>query len=268
MLEMAGKLINKVTEGNPFKSIEFRRFLSLHLQAPTYDLTVAAFSLGDLPDDGVRRSTVKALWKQTKEVLVLVERGTPDGSRIIANARTQILSAAGYLDKGDDTDPTSIGSQKDELHIVAPCSHEKMCPMVGSWCHFAQRIELTPFHHELKSLGRGFVDQKFSYIVIRRGPRPPSSNTVEEDSFTWPRIIRRPLKRAGHVINDVCHADGTFKRIIIPKSQGKQIYYDARKSKWGDLWPHPPKNTPIPIETMKVKVKRHRRLHRDDDQDE
>jgi ribosomal protein RSM22 (predicted rRNA methylase) len=31
-------------------------------------------------------------------------------------------------------------------------------------------------------------------------------------------------------------------RLTITKSQGKQAYYDARKSKWGDIFPHPPKN--------------------------
>ena len=33
-------------------------------------------------------------------------------------------------------------------------------------------------------------------------------------------------------------------RITIPKSQGKQQYYDARKASWGDMFPHPPKNKP------------------------
>lgn len=33
-------------------------------------------------------------------------------------------------------------------------------------------------------------------------------------------------------------------RITIPKSQGKQEYYDARKASWGDMFPHPPKNKP------------------------
>ena len=31
-------------------------------------------------------------------------------------------------------------------------------------------------------------------------------------------------------------------RLTITKSQGKQAYYDARKSSWGDIFPHPPKN--------------------------
>ena len=35
---------------------------------------------------------------------------------------------------------------------------------------------------------------------------------------------------------------GEIARIVIPKSQGKQAYYDARKSAWGDLFPHDPKN--------------------------
>lgn len=33
-------------------------------------------------------------------------------------------------------------------------------------------------------------------------------------------------------------------RMTIPKSQGKQPFYDARKSSWGDIFPHEPKNTP------------------------
>lgn len=34
-------------------------------------------------------------------------------------------------------------------------------------------------------------------------------------------------------------------RLTIPRSQGKQPFYDARKSSWGDIFPHPPKNRPI-----------------------
>lgn len=34
-------------------------------------------------------------------------------------------------------------------------------------------------------------------------------------------------------------------RLTIPKSQGKQAFYDARKSSWGDLFPHIPKIKPL-----------------------
>jgi ribosomal protein RSM22 (predicted rRNA methylase) len=34
-------------------------------------------------------------------------------------------------------------------------------------------------------------------------------------------------------------------RLTFPKSQGKQVYYDARKSAWGDIFPHPSKNKEV-----------------------
>ncbi|OCB85565.1 Rsm22-domain-containing protein [Sanghuangporus baumii] len=37
---------------------------------------------------------------------------------------------------------------------------------------------------------------------------------------------------------------GKIMRMTIPRSQGKQPYYDARKSSWGDIFPHKPKNPP------------------------
>ncbi|CAE6401210.1 unnamed protein product [Rhizoctonia solani] len=62
---------------------------------------------------------------------------------------------------------------------------------------------------------------------------------------TWPRIIYPPMKRSGHVIIDTCTNEGSIARITIPRSQGKQAYYDARKANWGDAFPHPPRITPL-----------------------
>jgi len=47
-------------------------------------------------------------------------------------------------------------------------------------------------------------------------------------------------------------------RLTIPKSQGKQVYYDARKSAWGDTFPHPSKNKEVeryrpPVEGAAIK---------------
>lgn len=47
-------------------------------------------------------------------------------------------------------------------------------------------------------------------------------------------------------------------RLTIPKSQGKQVYYDARKSAWGDIFPHSSKNKEVeryrpPIEGSTIK---------------
>lgn len=47
-------------------------------------------------------------------------------------------------------------------------------------------------------------------------------------------------------------------RLTIPKSQGKQAFYDARKSAWGDMFPHPSKNKEVeryrpPVEGASVR---------------
>jgi len=46
--------------------------------------------------------------------------------------------------------------------------------------------------------------------------------------------------------------------LTIPKSQGKQVYYDARKSAWGDIFPHSSKNKEVeryrpPVEGAAIK---------------
>jgi len=68
--------------------------------------------------------------------------------------------------------------------------------------------------------------------------------TLRLEAYNWPRLVFPPLKRSGHVILDSCTAEGKIMRMTIPKSQGKQPYYDARKSGWGDIFPHEPKNAP------------------------
>ncbi|KAF8711656.1 Mitochondrial small ribosomal subunit Rsm22, partial [Rhizoctonia solani] len=81
-------------------------------------------------------------------------------------------------------------------------------------------------------------------------PIEPVEQNSEEEVLrgaigTWPRIIYPPMKRSGHVIMDTCTNEGSIARITIPRSQGKQAYYDARKASWGDAFPHPPRITPL-----------------------
>ncbi|GAA5962510.1 hypothetical protein JCM3765_003711 [Sporobolomyces pararoseus] len=259
-------------------------------------IALAAFSLGDLATKEKRKDLIKAMWNSGAEVMVIIDRGTPAGSRIVIEAREQLLmlgrrevskSIANEIDPElaaegleivvdpevaaeIDVDP-SLGS-----HVIAPCPHDKPCPLhhiTKSFCHFSQRVQTPSFLRLTKHSSRGEDDAKFSYVVVRRGQRPASSSTTSSfstliaeldqaaegkegptesdvDSTTttmeWPRMIAPPLKRSGHVILEVCSASGEIERHTIPKSQGRQEYYDARKSAWGDLFPHAPKNGPQP----------------------
>jgi ribosomal protein RSM22 (predicted rRNA methylase) len=54
-------------------------------------MAIAAFTLGDLPSDKVRREVVADLWDSGAEVIIVIDRGTPRGFDMVANAREQLL---------------------------------------------------------------------------------------------------------------------------------------------------------------------------------
>ncbi|KAJ3049275.1 37S ribosomal protein S22 [Rhizophlyctis rosea] len=82
-------------------------------------------------------------------------------------------------------------------------------------------------------------DVKFTYVVLRRGPRPSlgrsttTSPTVLSDqskfpllSTSWPRLIAPPIKRKKFVLLDVCTTDsdgeGVIERRTVVKNDGKE----------------------------------------------
>ncbi|KOM36462.1 hypothetical protein LR48_Vigan02g261200 [Vigna angularis] len=115
-------------------------------------------------------------------IAVLVEPGTPHGSNIIAQMRSHILwmEERKYRKASRKNNEVckDLITQKSGAFVVAPCPHDGICPLVksGKYCHFVQRLERTSSQRAYKrSKGdplRGFEDEKFSYVVFRRGPRP------------------------------------------------------------------------------------------------
>ncbi|KAL7418393.1 cell wall biogenesis and architecture protein [Cryptotrichosporon argae] len=68
---------------------------------------------------------------------------------------------------------------------------------------------------------------------------------LRDEAYVWPRLVAPPMKRSGHVVMDTCHPSGELQRLTFARSHSKQGYYDARKSSWGDLFPHAPVATPV-----------------------
>ncbi|KAG8534320.1 uncharacterized protein KY384_001164 [Bacidia gigantensis] len=164
---------------------------------------------------------------------------------------------------------------RDKGMIIAPCTNHVKCPMFitagrrgrKDFCHFSQRFIRPPYLQTLFGGGSAnHEDVNFSYIALQRGVdqrqdlefeqggkaaeaafkgygfEDDEQEDVDESSdkaiepLTFPRSIRPPLKRHGHVIIDVCTPAGKIERWTVPRSFSKQAYRDARKSKWGDLW--------------------------------
>ncbi|OXG74970.1 3-methyl-2-oxobutanoate hydroxymethyltransferase [Cryptococcus neoformans Gb118] len=69
--------------------------------------------------------------------------------------------------------------------------------------------------------------------------------SLRKEAYSWPRMVAPPMKRKGHVTMDTCCPDGNIQRLTYTKSHSKQSYHDARKSSWGDLFPHTSKGKPV-----------------------
>lgn len=277
-------------------------------------LALSAFMLTSQPTPLARKAMVMEMWESGAHTMVLIDHNTPAGFGAIAEAREFLLS----MGRKEFEDPEAEAWPVRGAHVVAPCPHDRTCPLHGPGlnrfpCGFTQRIQRPSFLRLTKHSGVGHEDIEYSYVIIRRGPRPilattsvgrvgdvgrraaervemtptelllheeepnapedaarsPSELIVNDDrrigfenksgdqqppadleatlrheAYQWPRLVFPPMKKSGHIILDSCTAEGKIMRITIPKSQGKQAYYDARKSSWGDIFPHPPKNPP------------------------
>ena len=173
--------------------------------AEPHDLVMISYALGELSQASAERLVMQA-WAAARQFLVVIEPGTVRGFGYVHAARALLIEAG--------------------AHLLAPCPHKLQCPMAaaGDWCHFAQRVERTSLHRQLKGGALGYEDEKFSYVIGSR----------EEFPTPAARIVRHPQKYSGHVKMLLCTAQGLENRTVA-KSQ-KERYREARKAEWGDAW--------------------------------
>ncbi|KAF7436331.1 37S ribosomal protein S22 [Pleurotus ostreatus] len=111
-----------------------------------------------------------------------------------------------------------------------------------------KELVLHDEHEEMAAVPEHLQESTSLTSTDGQSPETGSLSALESalrlEAYHWPRLVFPPLKNNGHVILDSCTPEGKIMRLTIPRSQGKQPYYDARKSSWGDLFPHEPKNAP------------------------
>jgi len=165
-----------------------------------HDLVIFSYSLGEI-DEKHYSAVLQEAWDKGKVVLV-VEPGTPRGFAHILKARQLLIDFGGQ--------------------VIAPCPHEKPCPMKGGWCHFAERLPRTSAHRKAKGGSLGWEDEKFSYVVVSKsgGQR------------TTARVLHTPKKGSGHIELTLCMDEGIEKKTVSRKEG--PLYKRARKLKWGD----------------------------------
>jgi ribosomal protein RSM22 (predicted rRNA methylase) len=173
------------------------------------DLVLVSYVLGELQEP---QTLVEKAWEMTRRFLVIVEPGTPKGYQRILNLR-------------------GMG------RIVAPCPHERACPLTKEdWCHFAARIERTALHRQLKGGELSHEDEKFSYLILEKEPAAGGGDSDKTNPFS--RILRHPQIQAGFIQLQLCAPEG-LGTVGVAKRSDPASFKRARKSEWGDRWSTP-----------------------------
>ncbi len=200
-----GQRLAKIAEREALRSATWNSSDIRSTTLPEADLVILSYALGELDHAS---AAVDSAWKAARGMLVIVEPGTPRNFATLAPMRLQLIAHGGYL--------------------VAPCPHEKQCPMAisGDWCHFASRLERSALHRQMKGGALGYEDEKFSYLAFSKG----KDTAGKADA----RIVRHPLIHSGHIKLSLCEPDG-LREQTVTRSQ-KAAFRAARRAKWGDEW--------------------------------
>lgn len=173
-------------------------------KATAADLVMASYALAEFATAALH-PVLARLWPLTRQMLVIVEPGTPEGFKRILVCREWLLAAG--------------------AHVVAPCTHAGACPLGEGerWCHFNQRLARRRDHQLVKSAGVNYEDEKLCYLVAMR--HLPEASRKR-------RILATPRVNKGQVVLALC-APGQVEKIAIPRAQ-KEAYKAARHYDWGD----------------------------------
>lgn len=206
------KLGSELASGAPSAALRgatwIRADLPAGVPAGSFDLVVLAHVLGEMgPADATW--TVRRAWDACSGVLAIVEPGTPRGFDAMEPARRLGIE---------------LGA-----HVLAPCPHERACPLAGAtrrehpdWCHFVERTERPEFERRAKGASLPWEDAKFSHVLLSRLP---------STAVPWARVLRHPRRAKGHLELVLCAQEGLADRTVT-RSAGDG-WRRAKDLEWG-----------------------------------
>jgi ribosomal protein RSM22 (predicted rRNA methylase) len=166
------------------------------------DLVVASYLIAELSETE-QRALAELMWAKTRDILLVIEPGTPAGYARILALRAQLIAMG--------------------AHVAAPCPHDGQCPLTApDWCHFTQRLQRSRAHKQIKGAALPYEDEKFSYLALTRTPATPH----------LARVLAQPVVGKVDVTAKLCTSDGLAVARV--PSRTKADYARARRWRWGD----------------------------------
>ncbi|CAG0974622.1 MAG: methyltransferase type 11 [Rhizobiaceae bacterium] len=170
---------------------------------PAADLVTLSYVLDEL-DPAATGPLVERLWSLARDMLVVIEPGTPAGWERILAVRAQLVR---------------LGA-----HIAAPCPHDRPCPLAApDWCHFSRRVARSRLHRLTKEADVPWEDEKFIFVAASRHPAQRISA----------RVIAPPRQAKGMVTLKLCNVGGSAGQRVVSRREG-EAFRIARRLDWGD----------------------------------
>jgi ribosomal protein RSM22 (predicted rRNA methylase) len=166
-----------------------------------YDLVVLGHVLNELSPDA-RLAVVGAAWRLTNGLLLIVEPGTPDAFAVVRTARDDLLAAG--------------------AHTIAPCAHDRPCPLEHDWCHFPQRLKRPDFQRRARGAPSEWEDSKFSYAAMARFP---------PESPIWGRVIREATSNKAYAEVKVSSRAGVSRYRALKRY--RDAFRHVKRMDWG-----------------------------------
>ncbi|MEI9887193.1 MAG: small ribosomal subunit Rsm22 family protein [Rhizomicrobium sp.] len=176
---------------------------------PPADLVVASYVLAEIAAAAQPR-TVEKLYAAARDILVLIEPGTPAGFDRIRAARAQLIGQG--------------------ANLLAPCTHDNACPMIApDWCHFSQRLPRSRDHMKAKGASVPYEDERYAWLAIGRDRRSAFAGQA--------RVLAPPKDSKPGVELKLCTPQGLENRFIARRD--KDAFARARKVVWVMLFRAP-----------------------------
>lgn len=178
-----------------------RDIRDLHEYGTSFDLVVIGHVLNELsPDD--RHRLVDVAWRRTRGMLLLVEPGTTSGFTVVRAARDRLLRAGAAT--------------------IAPCAHDRPCPLSDDWCHFPQRLRRPEFQRRARGAPSPWEDAKYSYAALARFP---------PDLPMWGRVISEPAFTKAYAEVRLSTRDGVVRHRALKRD--RDAFRQIKGLEWG-----------------------------------
>ena len=198
----------------------YPKSLNAVLRDKRFNLTIAANFLSELPNQTQQELSRTLL--EHSEVVTIIEPALQRVTRDLMGLRDRLL-------------------EKKEAFVVAPCLHQRRCPMLAEnprdWCHFYLDWKCPLLIRQVDSvIGNKHDYLKMAYMILQSLSLRTPRNPLSEDFW---RSVSSPLLSKGKKELILCGACGKLRKIERLKRDRTEANDAFDDIKRGDIiqWP-------------------------------